>query len=56
MGDTKWGDNSPKMDYEQRKAYTKAYRKARKTKAGSKKALFGGNVAHKAGKAAARKK
>ncbi len=42
--------------YNQRAAYTKAYRAARKTKAGSKKALFGGNVAHKAAKKAATKK
>lgn len=39
----------------QRKAYTEAYRKARKTKKGSPKALFGGDVAHKKGKQAASK-
>lgn len=41
--------------FKERAAYVEAYKKARKTEAGSPKALFGGNVANKAGKAAADK-
>ena len=40
----------------QREAYSKAFKDAGKTPAGSKDALFGGNVRHAAGKKAAQEK
>ncbi|MCK4871028.1 MAG: hypothetical protein KAS93_07965 [Gammaproteobacteria bacterium] len=41
---------------DEREKYTKSYRKSRKTKAGSSKALHGGSVSHKAAIKSAKKK
>ena len=44
------------MGYEERKTYVEEYRKTRKTKEGSPKALFGGSISHKKALKAAKKK